>query len=258
VLKGKGLHALWVFSIGTLVAVSMSGAAVADASHSIRQGDTVYDIAKRYGVSVRSIQRANGLNDHTILALGRTLTIPGVADAHRRHASLRKHLRTHRSEDSSLIRARNAEDLRTRQEESPATTSGDAQAREPQGEDGRASRDLVRTAFIYRGSRYRFGGTSRGGFDCSGFTRYVYARYGIALPHSSASQFSHGQPISRDELQPGDLVFFATRTRGISHVGIYIGDNRFIHASNVRRGVTVDSLGSAYYSARYRGARRVK
>jgi len=117
---------------------------------------------------------------------------------------------------------------------------------------------LVQTALACRGIRYSRGGTSRGGFDCSGFTRYVFAKYGISLPHSSAAQARMGIPVPRSELRPGDLVFFQTNRRGISHVGIYIGDNRFVHAATHGRGVTVDSLGSSYYALRYRGARRVK
>ncbi len=118
--------------------------------------------------------------------------------------------------------------------------------------------DIVRTALAFRGARYRRGGTSRGGFDCSGFTRYVFAKYGILLPHSSAAQARIGRPVSKSELQPGDLVFFQTYRRGISHVGIYIGNGRFVHASTHRRGVTVDYLDSPYYGPRYRGARRVR
>lgn len=126
----------------------------------------------------------------------------------------------------------------------------------PEASDEESS--LVQTALALRGSRYRSAGTSRGGFDCSGFTRYVFAKYGVSLPHSSAAQAGLGKPVSRAELRPGDLVFFHTYRSGISHVGIYIGDGRFVHAARHGRGVTVDSLNSAYYAPRYRGARRVR
>jgi len=119
--------------------------------------------------------------------------------------------------------------------------------------------DLIRMAYAYRGIRYRSGGTtSRSGFDCSGFTRYVYAKKGVRLPHSSRSQYGIGQSVPESQLQAGDLVFFRTTRKGISHVGIYVGNGKFIHASNHSRGVTVDSLHSGYYSPRYVGARRVK
>jgi len=118
--------------------------------------------------------------------------------------------------------------------------------------------DLIRTALACRGVRYSRGGTSRGGFDCSGFTRYVFAKYGVALPHSSAAQARLGTPVNKSDLKAGDLVFFQTYRRGISHVGIYIGNNNFVHAATYGRGVRVDSLSSGYYASRYRGARRVK
>ena len=116
----------------------------------------------------------------------------------------------------------------------------------------------VQQALRLRGSRYRYGGTSRGGFDCSGFTSYVYSRLGVRLPHSSSAQFGCGRPVSRGDLKPGDLVFFGRGGRYVGHVGIYVGDNRFVHASNPSRGVVVDSMGSAYYARNYRGARRVR
>jgi cell wall-associated NlpC family hydrolase len=118
---------------------------------------------------------------------------------------------------------------------------------------------VIDTAFAHQGIRYRSGGTtSRSGFDCSGFTRYVYGKSGVRLPHSSRSQYGVGKLVSKSRLRSGDLVFFRTNGRGISHVGIYIGNGKFIHASNHSRGVTVDSIHSAYYSKRYVGARRVK
>lgn len=116
----------------------------------------------------------------------------------------------------------------------------------------------VQHALALRGSRYVYGGTSRGGFDCSGFTRYVYGRMGVALPHSSAEQFHTGRPVSRKELKPGDLVFFSRGGRSVGHVGIYIGNGRFVHASNPSRGVVTDALSEDYYSKRYKGARRVR
>jgi len=118
--------------------------------------------------------------------------------------------------------------------------------------------DIIRSALACRGARYRRGGTSRGGFDCSGFTRYIYAKHGVKLPHSSAAQASMGKPVSKSELKPGDLVFFTTYRRGISHVGIYVGNGQFVHAATYGRGVRVDSLNNSYYGPRYRGARRVK
>jgi len=116
---------------------------------------------------------------------------------------------------------------------------------------------VIRDALTARGIRYRWGGASRGGFDCSGFTRYVMARnMGIKLPHSAHAQARYGQKVALEELEQGDLVFFSTYRRGISHVGIYIGDNQFIHAPRTGRTVAIDSL-TGYYLHRFVTARRL-
>ena len=108
----------------------------------------------------------------------------------------------------------------------------------------------------YLGVPYVFGGTSPYGFDCSGYVQYVFANAGVSLPRTADVQFEVGTPVSTAELVPGDLVFFSTYTYGASHVGIYVGDGNFIHASS-SQGVTISSLSQAYYSSRYIGARRI-
>jgi len=116
---------------------------------------------------------------------------------------------------------------------------------------------IIQTALSYRGVKYRFGGATPAGFDCSGFVMYVYNQYGIRLPRTADKQFEVGKPIKvKNELKPGDLVFFETYEKGASHVGIYQGDGQFIHASS-SRGVTVSPLSDTYFSPRYLGARRV-
>ena len=119
---------------------------------------------------------------------------------------------------------------------------------------------LVSAAKRYLGIRYRYGGSSPSrGFDCSGFVYYLLSRHGINAPHSAAELFRMGKPVPRSELKPGDLVFFrnTARRRGITHVGIYIGNGEFIHASSGRGYVTITSLSDPYYAARFVGARRL-
>jgi cell wall-associated NlpC family hydrolase len=107
------------------------------------------------------------------------------------------------------------------------------------------------------GIPYHFGGKDESGFDCSGFTAYIYEKsVNLRLPPSSVDQYKTGQKIDRGELIFGDLVFFNTTGRIPSHVGIYVGDSRFAHAS-VQNGVTISSLNSAYYKKRFVGARRL-
>ena len=118
------------------------------------------------------------------------------------------------------------------------------------------ARRIVSTSMDYLGVPYYFGGTTPAAFDCSGYVQYVFAQAGISLPRTADVQYEVGTPISTTDLVPGDLVFFSTYTYGASHVGIYVGDGNFIHASS-SRGVTISSLGEAYYSSRYIGARRI-
>lgn len=117
---------------------------------------------------------------------------------------------------------------------------------------------VLRTALAYRGVRYRYGGMSSRGFDCSGFVTRVLLTQGLRLPHNAAALFKFGKPVAKAGLRPGDLVFFKTVSRrGISHVGIYLGNNQFIHASSGRGSVRTDTLASGYYARRYAGARRI-
>jgi cell wall-associated NlpC family hydrolase len=104
------------------------------------------------------------------------------------------------------------------------------------------------------GTRYVYGGTTPGsGFDCSGFVRYVYGHFGVSLPHSSYAQFSLGRRIGRRSLRPGDLVFFDS----LGHVGMYVGNGRFIHAPHTGTRVRVETL-AGWYSSRFSGARRLR
>ena len=117
--------------------------------------------------------------------------------------------------------------------------------------------ELVGTAKRFIGTPYRWGGTSADeGFDCSGLTMVVYQLNGLKLPRSSRQQYRAGIPIGRKELRQGDLVFFATSWgRRVSHVGIYVGKGRFIHAPGKGKRIRTDLLTKSYYRARYMGAR---
>ena len=111
---------------------------------------------------------------------------------------------------------------------------------------------VVSIALQYLGVPYVWGGASPSGFDCSGLTMYAYAKVGVYLPHNAAMQYGMGTPVSRSQLAPGDLVFF----NGLSHVGMYIGGGRFVHAPHTGDVVKISSLSEYWYAATYVGARR--
>jgi len=121
---------------------------------------------------------------------------------------------------------------------------------------------LVLSAMNFLGVRYTRGGASvENGFDCSGFTRHIFEMsIGMVLPHRADEQarLSNLLPIRRDDLKPGDLVFFNTMRRTFSHVGIYVGDGKFIHAPRVGGAVRVDDMRAAYWNQRFTGARRAE
>jgi cell wall-associated NlpC family hydrolase len=122
------------------------------------------------------------------------------------------------------------------------------------------TRELVLHALNQIGVRYQIGGASpQTGFDCSGFVRYVVGQaVGLALPRNARSISDVGAQVGVDELQPGDLVFFNTQRRPFSHVGIYVGEQRFIHSPNERGSVEVTDMRIHYWQQRYNGARRLE
>jgi cell wall-associated NlpC family hydrolase len=116
---------------------------------------------------------------------------------------------------------------------------------------------LVRTALEFLGVPYRYGGSDPSGFDCSGFVQYVLARHGLVVPRETSEQYRVGREIDLKDAQPGDLIFFETVSRGASHVGMIVGEGRFVHAPNSRGVVRVEPYIANYWSVRIVGARRV-
>jgi cell wall-associated NlpC family hydrolase len=119
---------------------------------------------------------------------------------------------------------------------------------------------LINNAMQLIGVRYRWGGNSpQSGLDCSGFVRYVFNdTFGFLLPRKSAQMSKVGLEIGKEELRPGDLVFFNTMRHAFSHVGIYVGDNKFIHAPSRGKSIRVDDMTKIYWEKRYNGARRLE
>ncbi|MBQ8917446.1 MAG: C40 family peptidase, partial [Oscillospiraceae bacterium] len=120
--------------------------------------------------------------------------------------------------------------------------------------------EIADYALQFVGYPYVYGGSSPKGFDCSGFTKYIYSQFGYSINRTASNQMDHGVSVSMSELEPGDLVFFkksGTGSKRASHVGIYIGGNQFVHASTSRVGVIVSNMSDAYYTTGFVGGRRL-
>ncbi len=120
---------------------------------------------------------------------------------------------------------------------------------------GKKIHKVLTSCRSYMGTPYVWGGEQPGGFDCSGYVQYVFAKHGYRLPRTADIQFNVGKRVKAGEERPGDLVFFETYAPGASHVGVFLGNGYFIHASS-SRGVTIDRLSSEFFAARYLGAKR--
>ncbi len=225
--------------------------AQADILYSARSGDTLESIAAQNGLKVAQILHANpGIkSEKAQLQEGLVMVLPVEED---RDPSL-----------SGLEQAPPApmivriEGRPPTPAEVEASRAGDRhRAAQLASRRGRMLQSILGNARRFMGTPYSMGATGNGAFDCSGFVMRVFLIQGIRLPRTADVQYGVGQKVARGQEQPGDLVFFETYLPGPSHVGIYVGNGNFIHASS-SRGVTVSGLGDSYYRPRYLGAKRV-
>lgn len=197
--------------------------------YSIKKGDTLATIARKNGTSVAEIKRLN--HAKAIKMAPRKSIVIGT--------------RTVPRQESLLVQAQNLNKELQIIAESPEIRRL-----------GLTDRVML-LANKMLNIPYRFGGTTFMGIDCSAFVRTVFSFLNLALPRTAREQFNVGEKIGKDDLQAGDLVFFKTYAKFPSHVGIYIGDNMFIHASSVAKKITIDNITRHYYTKRYIGARRI-
>jgi peptidoglycan DL-endopeptidase LytE len=209
----------------------------------VRKGDTLSEISKRFHVPAEKIRAANGLRSARILA-GKKLRIPRK-DVAERAAGRERPPAALAACAPSPVTEEELHEAALPLPSPPDTLPESMQAR------------LLRVAKKMLSTPYAWGGTSLTGMDCSGYVWKVFAMMNLDLPRSAREQYEIGSEVERDNLSVGDLVFFRTYAKYPSHVGIYLGNNRFIHASSRSRRVKISSLDQSYYEKRYIGAKRL-
>lgn|GEM_PF-2361356 len=219
--------------------------AFAQTIYTVKSGDTVSKLAIRYSTSVEELVALNNLKNPDLIYVGQRLKLPDGA------------VMPGKAEVGKPAE-KDADNQAADEPERPMTTRELMAERARIVAEQRAKRgeQIAAVAQTYYGSPYRRGGTSSRGMDCSGLVLRALATQGISTPHNAARMFKLGTKVRYEELQPGDLLFFATRGLSVGHVGIWIGNNKFIHAANSGRGVVIDEV-AGYYARRLVGARRL-
>jgi peptidoglycan DL-endopeptidase LytE len=217
--------------------------------YTVRKGDTLSRIAKKTHQPMKNIMALNHVNSKS-LRVGQKLAL-AESTSPEKSASVQENESTE-EDDSSDITNENDTDNSASSDE--PETKGELLGKWNSPDEVQL---FVKVATGFIGAPYRFGGSSLKGIDCSSFVQKIYRIFDITLPRNAREQSKVGISISRENLTEGDLVFFHTK-RSLGHVGIYIGNNEFVHASSKSKGVRVDSLETPYYQKRFQRAVRVK
>jgi cell wall-associated NlpC family hydrolase len=223
----------------------------------IKKGDTLSTIARKHTTTVTKIQKTNGIKKSETLRIGQVLKIPQNKKVLRYTTTKKK------VADKKLVASLATLDTisleKGKKEKNQTFSFRDLFSGKEHQHDDKCHR-ITSLAKTKLGRKYVWGASGKKDtYDCSSFVKYVYKKNGIELPRTSIMQSKVGKYVKRDELQKGDLIFFDTskkRKGYVNHVGIYLGDNKFIHASSAKKKVVITSLNKNFYSNRYKGARR--
>jgi peptidoglycan endopeptidase LytE len=210
-------------------------------SYVVRKGDNLYSISKRIGVPADEIKRMNQLHSAALKA-GQSLMLPKLKSG----------------SDEGAEEFGNAEEVT-----GEGSVDGDGDGKGAPEALGKWNNPEERALFVkvvktFLGAPYRLGGSTLKGIDCSAFVKKIYQIFSVDLPRTAREQFCIGKKVEKDQLEEGDLVFFRTHRANNTHVGIYIGNNEFVHASSRNKEVKVDNLSAPYFSQRFLKGVRVK
>ncbi len=225
----------------------------------VKSGDTLSGIARKHHTTIVKVRKANGMKKGQTLKLGKVLKMPKNSYAKSVKKKKFKIAKTKTTrQEKKLAKAL----MNIKSKKTTKAKKGNKFALEDIFFKGNnKSVKITKLAKKKLGRRYVWGAVGKKNtFDCSGLTSYVCKKNGICIPRRAIAQSKHGKYVSRKDLRPGDLIFFDTskRRKGyVNHVGIYLGNDKFIHASSAKKKVVITKLGKSFYSKRYKGARRV-
>ncbi|GAW69006.1 peptidoglycan-binding protein LysM [Geoanaerobacter pelophilus] len=225
--------------------------AASSAVYKVKKSETLSRIAKKTGVSVAELKRLNGLRGSKVKA-GKVLVLKESEPAEEPKVKVVKKLQLrHGDLFNEKDYEQSLQELTALEPEQQVDLAKNAELKVDN------LKELKKSAYGFLGTRYRFGGSSRSGIDCSSFVQHVFRDLEVALPRTAREQFEVGNAVAPGDLQKGDLIFFATYASYPSHVGIYLGNNKMIHASSRDRRVVISSLNTSYYRSRFLGAKRI-
>lgn len=225
--------------------------AAATETHVVKKGETLLAIAQEHGISVKQLKKMNGLKKSS-LKVGQKLKVP-ASEYEEEVVTVQKE--KPKPEPANNLSGDEGSVQLVKQED--AASPPDTPVEDLSPEETNRIQHLLDVATNFIGVPYKFGGGTRKGIDCSAFVQKVFGFLSVDLPRTAREQFRIGEKIPKDDLKEGDLVFFKTYAKYPSHVGIYIGDNKFIHASSRDHKVSVSTLDTPYYTKRFIGAKRM-
>jgi len=238
------------------VATISTHASTKTVKHTVKKGDSLYKLAHKNNTSITKLRKENGMKKNDVLRLGTIIKVPaGTNTVNKKRPYSQQNSQTLLTSLSNLDTFM----LNETHTEEEYGFFDNIFFNDTKMESDRC-RKITSVAKTKLGRKYVWGASgTKNTYDCSSFTKYVYRKFGITIPRTSIRQSKHGTYIKRVDLQKGDLIFFDTskRKKGyVNHVGIYLGDNKFIHASSAKKKVVITSLDQKFYSQRYKGARR--
>lgn len=223
-------------------------------NYKVSKGDSLPRIAKKTGIKMADIRRFNGLKGNKIKP-GQLLALTDAATAS--EETPRTVMAANRLQLVNRDLLNEEEFSDTLAELTDIDSDRPVDLAKSLEENSAGVNKIKKTAYSFLGARYRFGGNSRTALDCSSFTQQVFREQKVNLPRTAREQFYVGNEVMRGDLQKGDLVFFQTYARFPSHVGIYLGNRKMIHASSRDRRVVISTMDTPYYTSRFLGARRI-